>query len=345
MLRIAEVAPPYLPVPPTGYGGIELVVALLANGLVARGHDVTLFASPESHTAARLVSPIERPLGPSDLVHDEYDMLQATSAHLRAEDFDVVHDHTVHGPALAALQPDGPPVIHTLHGPWTDAARTFYGGLQHHVHLVAISETQRADNPDVTYAGVVPNGIDVEQYPLREDKEERLVFMGRCNREKGPELAVQVAARAGLPLTMVVKRAEPEEQRYWDEAVVPHLTGNEEIIEAVGHDEKIDLFGRALGVLMPVQWHEPFGLVMAEAMACGTPVIAQPLGAAQEVVADGETGFLREGADAMAEAVSQLSELSARACRDRVVRHFSAEVMVNRYEEIFERAARSPSWV
>ena len=336
-MRIAEIAPPYLPVPPVGYGGIELIVGLLADGLVERGHDVTLFASPESQTRARLVSPIDERLGPSDLVHEEYDILQAVAAYFRAGDFDVVHDHTLHGPALAALLSDGPPVVHTLHGPWTDAARTYYGGLQHHVHLVAISETQRADNPDMTYAGVVPNGINVSEYPLREEKEERLAFMGRCSPEKGPELAVQVARRADVPLTMVVKRAEPDEQRHWEEAVVPHLSGDEEIIEAVDHDGKVDLFGRARGVLMPVQWHEPFGLVMAEAMACGTPVIAQPLGAAREVVAEGVSGFLRDGVEAMADAVGHLADLSPRVCRDHVVGRFSADAMVSGYEEVFER--------
>ena len=263
------------------------------------------------------------------------------AAYLRAEDFDIVHDHTAHGPGMAALLGDGPPVVHTLHGPWTDAARTYYGSLQHHVELVAISETQRADNPDVKYAGVVPNGIDVDRYPLREEKEERLVFMGRCNAEKGPELAVEVARCADLPLTMVVKRAEPHEQRHWDEAVAPRLRGDEEIIEAVDHDEKVDLFGRARGVLMPIQWHEPFGLVMAEAMACGTPVIAQPLGAAREVVADGVSGFLRDGVEAMAEAVAHLSELSPAACRDHVVERFSAEAMVTGYERIFEQTLAS----
>lgn len=342
-MRIAEVAPPYLPVPPEGYGGIELVVALLADGLVARGHDVTLFASPKSKTAAKLVSPVKEPLGPSDLGEDQYDMLQALRVYLRAEDFDIVHDHTAHGPALAPLVDEGPPVVHTLHGPWTDAARAYFGSLQHDVELVAISETQRADNPDVRYAGVVPNGIDVDRYPLREDKEDRLAFMGRCNPEKGPELAVDIARRAGLPLTMVVKRAEPDEQRHWEDVVVPCLRGDEEVIEAVDHDAKVDLFGRARGVLMPVQWHEPFGLVMAEAMACGTPVIAQPLGAAREVVADGVTGFLREGVEAMAEAVAHVGELSPAACRERVVTHFSADAMVTGYERIFERTLASRS--
>jgi glycosyltransferase involved in cell wall biosynthesis len=337
-MKIALVAPPYLPVPPRGYGGIELVVALLADGLVDRGHDVTLFASPESQTAARLVSPVSQPLGPAALGQAEYDLVQAVAVYLRAGEFDVVHDHTAHGPALAALLADGPPVVHTLHGPWTDAARAYYGRLQDHVHLVAISEAQRDDNPDVAYAGVVPNGIDLSKYPLVEHKEDRLAFMGRCNPDKGPALAVDVARRAGLPLTMVTKRAEPAEQRYWDDVVAPRLTGTEEIHEAMDHDAKVDLFGRARGLLMPVQWEEPFGLVMAEAMACGTPVVAQPCGAAREVVVDGETGFLRDGVEAMTEAVGQLGALSPRACRDHVAGRFSAEAMVTGYEAVFEAA-------
>lgn len=337
-MRIAEVAPPYLTVPPAAYGGIELVVALLADGLSAHGHDVTLFARPGSETAAKLVSPIDRPLGPEDLGEDQYDVIQALAAYVRAGEFDVVHDHTAHGPALAALLADGPPIVHTLHGPWTDATRAYYEPLQDRVDLVAISETQRGDNPGIRYAGVVPNGIDLSGYPLCEEKEDRLAFMGRCNVEKGPELAVDVAKRAGLPLTMVVKRAEPHEQRHWEEEVVPRLTGDEEIHEEMGHDEKCRLFGRARAVLMPVQWHEPFGLVMVEAMACGTPVIAQPLGAVRELVCDGVSGFLRCGADEMAAAVAETKRISPQRCRDHVARSFSAEVMVAGYERIFESA-------
>jgi glycosyltransferase involved in cell wall biosynthesis len=343
-VKIAEIAPPYLTVPPAGYGGIELIVALLADGLVERGHDVTLVASAGSNTAARLVPVLERAPGTEAIAHGEYSLLHDLVAYHQTEDFDVVHDHTLPGPALAALAARQPPVVHTLHGPWTEAARAYYGRLQEAVHLVAISESQRAANPDIDYAGVVPNGIDVSSFPFREEKEDVLVFMGRCNREKGPELAVEVAKRAGLPLIMVVKRAEPAERQYWDEVVAPRLTGDEEIHDLMGHDEKSAVLGRAQAFLMPIQWPEPFGLVMVEAMACGTPVIARPLGAACEVVEDGVTGFLRSSIEEMAEAVAEASTLSATACRDRVAARYSAEAMVAGYERVFaDVVAQSPA--
>jgi glycosyltransferase involved in cell wall biosynthesis len=338
-VKIAEIAPPYLTVPPADYGGIEMVVALLADGLVRRGHDVTLFASVGSNTAARVVSTLERAPGAEALGEVEYGLAHDVSAYLQAGEFDVVHDHTVGGPALAALVTSRPPVVHTLHGPWTDAARAYYGRLQGRVSLVAISETQRADNLDVEYAGVVPNGIDLSSYPLREEKEDVLAFMGRSNPEKAPDLAVEVAKQAGLPLVMAVKRAEAAERQYWDEVVVPRLSGEEEIYDTVGHDEKVELLGRARAFLMPIRWSEPFGLVMAEAMACGTPVIARPLGAAPEVVEDGVSGFLRSSIEEMAEAVALAPTLSPRACRERVATHYSAEAMVDGYERVFKAVA------
>ncbi|MDQ3945892.1 MAG: glycosyltransferase family 4 protein [Actinomycetota bacterium] len=336
-MRIALVAPPYLTVPPSDYGGIELVVSLLADGLVDRGHDVTLFASPGSDTNARLAPALDTAPGPEALADEAYGLAHVLRAYEDTDAFDVIHDHTLQGPVLAARREDGPPVVHTLHGPWTDAARQYYQRIHRSVHLVAISESQKADNPDVSYAGVVPNGIDLTTYPLREDKEDILVFIGRSVPDKGPELAVEVAHRAGLPLVMVAKRAEPVEQRHWDSVVAPRLQGDEEIIDAVGHDDKVELLGRARALLMPIQWPEPFGLVMTEAMACGTPVVARPLGAARELVADGVSGFLRDSVEEMAAAVAGTGGLSPRKCRDHVAASFSAEAMVDGYEEVFER--------
>jgi glycosyltransferase involved in cell wall biosynthesis len=337
-LRIAEIAPVWVSVPPPSYGGIELVVSLVADGLVDRGHDVTLFACGGSKTKGTLVSPLDKSPDLADMgasITD--DVIHTLSAYLQAGDFDVIHDHSGFGPAFGALLSGRPPVVRTLHGPWSEEARRFHGALDGRVHLVAISESQAGFNPDLSYAGVVYNGLDIDAYPYREDKEDFLLFLGRCNPEKGPEVAVEVAKRAGKHLKMVVKRAEPAEIQYWERMVEPRLTGDEDISFDVTHDEKVDLLGRAQGTLCTIQWPEPFGLVMTESMACGTPVIVPPMGAAPELVVDGRTGFLRAELDDMVECVGRLGEIDPAACRARVADNFTAEVMVAGYEKIFER--------
>jgi glycosyltransferase involved in cell wall biosynthesis len=203
------------------------------------------------------------------------------------------------------------------------------------VHLVAISAAQRSDQRAIHYAGTVHNGIDLAAYPLVEQKDDFLVYIGRANPDKGPTIAIEVARRAGLPLAMIVKRSEPFEKAYWDELVAPILNDEVEVFESVSHETKADLLSRARGMVFPIQWPEPFGLVMVEAMACGTPVVACPAGAAEELVEEGVTGFLRNSIDDLAAAVHQLDRCSPVACRDRVARHFSADAMVSGYERIF----------
>lgn len=344
-MRIAEIAPPWFTVPPAAYGGIELVVALLANGLVAAGHDVTLFSSGGSTSRAKLRCPLPEPPEPARLGNTWDETYHAGAAYLEVladGAFDVVHDHSgIVGPALGAMLDGRPPVVHTLHGPWTQLAKRYYRLLHGRLHLVAVSESQRADFPEASYAGVVPNGIDLDAYPLREDKEDFVLFLGRSNPEKGPEVAVEVAKRAGVHLKMVVKRNERFEQDYWEQIVVPRLSGDEEILENVSHAAKVDLLGRARATLFSIQWPEPFGLVMIESMACGTPVVATSLGSAPEVVVDGVTGFLGETVDDLVAALARAGEISPLRCRDHVVARFGAEAMVGGYEAVFERVADS----
>lgn len=336
-MRIAEVAPVWFTVPPSGYGGIELVVALLADGLVDRGHDVTLFASGGSQTIARLVSPLPEPPDPRLLGNVWFDAYHTLASFLEADQFDVIHDHSgIIGPALGAMLEGRPPVVHTLHGPWTDPAKRFYRLLDRRVHLVAVSESQRAGFNGVHYAGTVHNGIDVDAYRLVEEKEDFLIFLGRANPDKGPAEAVEIAKAVGMPMVMLVKKSEAFERDYWESEVAPRLTDDIEVREGVPHEEKADLLGRAKGMVFPIQWPEPFGLVMAEALACGTPVITAPLGAAPEIVADGETGFLRASVEDMADCVALLGEISPLACRKRVEEKFSADAMVDGYLKVFE---------
>ena len=334
-MRIAEIAPGWLPVPPEGYGGIENVVSLLTEGLVDRGHDVTLVAPTGSQTSADLVD-VAPPIGAASVGNPWDETFAALAAYLRVPDVDVIHDHTgAVGSALAATR-GGPPVVHTLHGPWHEKARRHYSLIHDRIHLVAISESQRFENPALRYAGVVHNAIDVAAHPYCPEKEEWALFLGRSSPDKGPDEAIAIARAAGVRLKMIVKREEPGERDYWDRHIVPLLGDDVEVLDGLRLHEKLEHIGRARALLFPIRWCEPFGLVMAEAMACGTPVVGRPLGAAPEVVADGETGFLRDTVEEMADALRRIDDIDPWACRHRVEKLFSPSAMVGGYEAIFE---------
>ena len=335
-VRIAVVAPGWFPVPPEGYGGIELVVALLTDGFVDSGHDVTLFAPAGSHTKASLVSSLPEPPDRSQLGNPWYDAHHALAAYTQVADFDIVHDHAgVMGPVCGAMLGGHPPVVHTLHGPWTDDARMLYDLVGKYVHLVAISDAQAAENRAVKYAAIVHNGIDLAAYPYRTVKDEYLVYIGRANPDKGPVEAIRIARQAGRPLRMILKRGEAAELAYFDHEINPLLGHDVELYENVSHAEKVALLGSARALLFPIRWPEPFGLVMVEAMACGTPVVTTNWGAAPEIVADGVTGFRCDSADDLAHALTLVDDLDPAACRARVEERFSAAAMVRGYETVF----------
>lgn len=341
-MRIVVIAPPWFPVPPTGYGGIELVVSLETEALVARGHDVTLIAGPGSVTSARLVTPIDPPppldaLGSIANGHGWFEAAHASEAYEYARTADVVHDHSgIVGPVIGAALGQ-PPVVHTLHGPWNDFSRNLYQRIHDRIHLVAISDRQRVENPDVRYAGLVYNGIDLSAYHLQPKKQDYLVYIGRANPEKVPERTIALARAAGMPLKMIVKRNEPAEQEYWNHAVVPLLGSDIEVLEGVSAHEKNELLGGARAMLFPIRWPEPFGLVMAESLACGTPVVTCPAGAAPEIVADGRTGVVATDDDALIAGLHRAwaGEFVAEACRSRVETLFSADTMAAGYEHLF----------
>jgi glycosyltransferase involved in cell wall biosynthesis len=259
---------------------------------------------------------------------------------LQVDGFDVVHDHAgIVGPICGAMLHGRPPVVHTLHGPWTPETRLLYGVAGRHVHLVAISDAQRRDGAGIRHLGTVYNGIDLSTYPYRgaHEKDDFLVYIGRANHDKGPVEAIEIARRAGLELTMIVKHNEPLEHAYFDLEVAPRLGADIEMLEDVSHEVKVDRLGRARGMVFPIRWPEPFGLVMIEAMACGTPVITTNWGAAPELVEDGVTGFRRDSEDDLVELVSAVGTLDPAACRKRVVDLFSGEAMVQGYEAVFQQ--------
>jgi glycosyltransferase involved in cell wall biosynthesis len=339
-MRIAEVAPPWLAIPPKGYGGIEWVVALLADGLVDSGHDVTLYATGDSVTKAKLEYFFAEAPGPKHINDIYMDTMHSLVAFSRPEDFDVIHVHGVYT-ALATAVATGVPIVHTVHGSFTPMMRDIYSAIGERAWFVAISEAQRAFMPELQYAGVVYNGIDVDLYPLVEEKEDFVFFLGRAAPEKGLLRAVKTVRETGDRFVAALKIADPWEEKHFEEEVKPLLPDDAEILMEVDHETKASLLGRAKCVLFPIDWDEPFGLVMTEANACGTPVIATPRGSVPEVIAEGETGFIvpvESYPGAAAAALQRLGEISPQACRERVISKFSKQTMVQGYERAFATA-------
>lgn len=340
-VRILLVAPPWLSVPPLRYGGIEWVVSGLADGLTDAGHEVTLVASGGSVTRAQLDVVFSEP--PFEQLGDaRIETIQALAAYRCRDDFDIIHDHTAAvGPALGAVAV-GPPVVHTLHHAWLDEQIRLARLIAPPVRLVAISHDQAARSPDdVPITAVVHNGVPVDRYPFTTDKDDYLLFVGRANRDKGPEVAIEVARRLGRPLVMAMKTNEPPERAYWREVLQPMIATYPTQINLVpnpNHERKVALMARAAAVVVPIQWAEPFGLVMPEANACGTPVVAFDMGAAREVIAHGKTGFVVPPGDldAFCGAVEQTKDLLPDDCRTHVVERFSVQRMVADYERVYE---------
>ena len=341
-MRILQVAPPWLTVPPSRYGGIEWVVSGLADGLVDAGHEVTLLASGGSSTRAELETVFDEP--PFERLGDaRIEAIQALAAYRQRSDFDIIHDHTAAvGPALAALAA-GPPVVHTLHHVWIDEQIRLARLVSPPVLLVAISHDQAARSPnDVPIAAVVHNGIPVDRYPFTPDKDDYLLFVGRSNRDKGPAVAIEVARRLGRQLVIAMKINESSEREYWEDVLRP-LIGSDPAVDVVPnpqHDNKAELMARAAALVVPIRWPEPFGLVMPEANACGTPVVAFDIGAAREVIAHGKTGFVVPPGDldGFCAAVEHTKDLLPHDCRTHVVRQFSVQRMVADYERVYEDA-------
>jgi glycosyltransferase involved in cell wall biosynthesis len=301
-----------------------------------------LFATGDSVTTARLEYVFDRAPGSASINDPILDTTHTLFALRDArERFDVLH---VHAPfsALAASIEIGLPVVHTLHGSFTDDMTRLYGLAADRAWYVAISQAQRGFDPDLRYAGVVYNGIDMQRYPLWTEKEDFVLFLGRADPDKGWVRAVEAARLAGVRLVSAVKIAHPREQQEWDERVKPILPADAEVLGEISHEEKVSLLERAKAVLFPIDWPEPFGLVMTEAMACGTPVIATPRGSVPEVIEDGVTGWIVDVEDYAAQAaerLSRLDEIDPHACRARVERLFSKEAMVRGYDDVFHRVA------
>jgi glycosyltransferase involved in cell wall biosynthesis len=335
-LRVALVAPPWFEVPPEGYGGIETLCADLADGLVARGHEVHLFASGPDGTDAHFVPTYEDP--PREQVGDP--ILEVTHAARAAGamdgmKIDIVHDHTLAGPLLARGRRQ--PTVLTVHGPIDGELGDYLEVLGSTVHLVAISEAQRRTRPGLNWAATIPNAMRVTDYPFRQDKDDYLLFLGRMNPEKGAHVAIDVAQRAGKRLLIAAKCNEPAEFEYFDEHISPRLGPGVEWLGEADGERKRELLAAARGLLFPLQWEEPFGLVMIEALACGTPVVALRRGSVPEIVVDGVTGYIRDEPDELLPLLDRLDAIDPKACRQRVEEEFDLPVMLTRYEQAYRK--------
>ena len=336
-MKVAVLSPVWFPVPPSGYGGIEWIVALLADGLADAGHDVTLFASGDSHTRARLDAVFER--APSERIGQTFWELQhALNCFARHDDFDVIHDHTgLMGLALGSLLPT--PLVHTVHGPVDGHPGDLYERVVRmapHTRLISLSLSQREPRPQLPWVANVPNALDLSVYPYRPERGDYLLFVGRMSPDKGAHRAVAIALEAGLPLKLAGKCAEPAEQEYFDTFVRPHLGGDREYVGEVTHGEKVQLLQHARATLFPISWQEPFGLVMIESLACGAPVIATRWGAVPEVIDDGRTGIIVDDWREMAGALEAADELESDVMRREVEERFTPARMVADYVAAYQ---------
>ena len=339
-MRIAIIAPPWVPVPPTGYGGTEAVLDRLAVGLARAGHEVALVAHPDSTCPVTLIP------GPRIAADTQIGGVVPELGHVLAAyeavvelGVDVVHDHTMSGPFYAERFPQLP-LVTTNHGPFDEMALPLYRKMAERAAVVAISHSQAAAAGDVRIARVIHHGIDVDQLPVGAGDGGYLLFLGRMAPSKGVHVAARVAQRAGLPLLIAAKMWEPAEREYFDTAVRPLLGAGVDYIGEVGGKEKLELLGGALGLLNPIAWPEPFGMVMVEALACGTPVITTPFGAAPEIVEHDVCGFVCGSEDDLVEAAARVSSIERDVCRAHVATRFSTERMVDAHVELYEAMRR-----
>lgn len=339
-MRIAQVAPLHESVPPHRYGGTERVVSYLTEELVRQGHEVTLYASGDSSTRARLVPGCRRSLRLDTACLDplSHHVLMLERVFQRATSFDIVHFHVeyLHFP-FARARPI--PHVGTLHGrldlPELHPLFNEYRDMP----LVSISRSQRTPLPALNWQAIVPHGLPPERYRFHPDRGDYLAFLGRISPEKRVDRAIDIAARAGLPLRIAAK-VDRADREYFENVIEPLLDApGVEYIGEIGDEEKSDFLGNARALLFPIDWPEPFGLVMIEAMACGTPVIAYRNGSVPEVIEHGATGFVVERREDAIAAVQGVGSLSRARCRETFERRFTVQRMARDYLHLYERLA------
>lgn len=337
-MKIAQIAPLWERVPPLRYGGTELIVSLLTEELVRRGHEVTLFASGDSMTTAHLKTVHDQALRLDEKVKEPelYEQMMLAQVYQQAYYFDIIHSH-IGCIALPYTSFVKTPTVHTIHGVFTPDNEKMFRQFAWEP-FISISKAQREPRLGLNYIRTVYNGIDSARYSFQEQPDEQtyLAFVGRLSPEKGPTAAIKIAHATGLPLKIAGK-IDVTDQKYYHEQVEPLIDGEQiQYLGEVSHAEKVRLLGGATVTLFPISWREPFGLVMIESMATGTPVVGIGMGAVPEVIAQGKTGFACHTLEEMIEAIPDAMKLNRHTCRDYVLNRFSINTMVDEYEKAYE---------
>jgi glycosyltransferase involved in cell wall biosynthesis len=336
-MDIAIIAPPWVPVPAPAYGGTEAVLDELARGLQAAGHDVLLVCHPDSQCAVPQASVIPA----EDTVRmgrASIELENVIGAYELVKDADIVHDHTLAGPIYSARYPNLP-VVTTNHNPFTRTYTALYGAVVPRVALVAISKSH-AESTHLPIDAVVYHGINVDDYPAGAGDGGYVALLGRMAANKGVHRAIAVARAAGIRLKIAAKMREPHEHAYFDEFVRPHLGDDVIYLGEVDADGKRELLAGAAALLNPISWREPFGMAMLESLACGTPVVGCPQGAAPEIVEHGLTGFLGDSDAELINGLRSLDRIDRNVCREQARQRFSVEQMVDGYLQVFDRVSR-----
>lgn len=342
-MKIAQIAPLWERVPPFRYGGIELVVALVTDELVRRGHEVTLFASGDSITKARLKSVHDKALRLDGNVKEpgHYEQMLLGEVYGHADEFDLIHSHV----GCSALLPSSlvkTPTLHTLHGIFTPDNQKLFRRFADQPYS-SITNAQWEPRLGLNYVATVYNGIQLSEYPFQADIDQPpyLAFVGRISPEKGPQHAIAIAKAAGLPLKMAGK-VDPVDTSFYRDEIQPLIDGDQiQYLGEVSHAEKVDLLGRAAATLFPITWREPFGLVMIESMATGTPVIGRGMGSVPEVISHGQTGFICQSLEEMVDCVPAAMNLDRQTCRDYAASRFSVAQMTDAYEVAYQKVLSS----
>ena len=356
-MKIAHIAPPWLAIPPKNYGGTEIVLYNLIEEQVAQGHDVTLFAPGDARTSARLISFFPRSLIDAGVPWQghlkAYYHLNKAVEYIKNHDFDIVHTHLSSSadmylfPLTAQL---ATPHVMTLHSnfpfdhvqSWTGDADASYMEWASFVPMIAISEHARSRRTlPLNIVGVVHHGLPLVHFqPTVKQPERFFAWLGHFVPEKGPHLAIEAAKKAGVPLMLAgtIDQSVQESVDYFEQMIKPHIDHQQvTYIGPVDMEQKMDLLSRACGLLNPIQWEEPFGMVMIEAMALGCPVIAFDRGAAPEIVAHGRSGFLVEGVNEMVDCIARIDELDRLAVHTHAAHHFTSRVMAEKYTRVYQK--------
>ena len=340
-LRIAQIAPLYESVPPKLYGGTERAIAWLCEALERRGHLVTLFASGDSTVKVALEAGFPQSLRLAGLegLGPAYHLPMLSDVYDRAEEFDLIHSHLEHlGFPFAHLS--AAPTVSTMHGRVDlDDFKPIYQRYAD-LPLISISRSQSALLPGMNWMDTIYHGLPFSSFELNPNPGKYLAFLGRLSPEKRPELAIEISRRAGVPLKIAAK-VDRSNEAYFNTVIKPLLSSSMiEYVGEIGESQKQEFLGNALALLFPIDWPEPFGLVMIEALACGTPVVARPFGSVPEILRDGVTGLIEADIDGLVEAVNRVTGLSRHACREEFEARFTADIMAARYESLYYEVLR-----